>query len=285
MRELKEKVAVVTGAASGIGRALATRFAAEEMRVVLADVEAGALETVRAELAATGREVLAVRTDVSQADDVQQLAEAALAAFGKIHVVCNNAGVFSGGRSWQAPLSDYEWVLGVNQWGVIHGIRTFVPILLAQGEPAHIVNTASMAAVTSAPYAAAYYMSKHAVLTLSETLYHELALENCPIGVSVLCPELINTGIGHSQRNRPAHLERGALADDSGREMVEGALKEMVYTGLAPAEMAGRVVAAILENRFYILSQPGGRWRAACDERLEDIRLARNPTLSLSGGN
>ena len=285
MEELKGRVAVVTGAASGIGRALSERFAAEGMRVVLADVEAEALEVARSELAAAGHEVHAVRTDVSQADDVQRLAESALEAFGKIHVVCNNAGVFAGGRTWEAPLSDYEWVFGVNQWGVIHGVRTFVPILLAQGEPGHVVNTASMAGVTSAPLAGAYYMSKHAVLALSESLYHELAQEEAAVGVSVLCPELINTGIGRSERNRPHHLKRDETGAEPGREAVEGALRELITTGLDPSEMAERVVEAIREDRFYILSEKGGNWRQACEQRLEDIRLARNPVLHITGVN
>ncbi len=285
MQDLRGKVAVVTGAASGIGRALATRFAGEGMRVVLADVEQGPLDAACGELAAQGHDVCAVRTDVSRADEVQRLAAATLDAFGKVHVVCNNAGVFTGGRSWQAPLSDYEWVFGVNVWGVLHGLRAFVPILLAQGEPAHIVNTASMAGVTGAPMAAAYYMSKHAVVALSESLFHELALEKTPVGVSVLCPEMVSTGIARSERNRPAELGRGELEDDPGRDLVEGAIKELIYMGVPPSEIADRVLSAVLENRFWILSKEGGTWRASCDARLEDIRLGRNPTLSVTGAN
>jgi NAD(P)-dependent dehydrogenase (short-subunit alcohol dehydrogenase family) len=285
MQEFNGKVAVITGAASGIGFALAQRFASEGMKIVLADVENDALEHSRKELAAAGHEVLAVRTDVSQADDVQNLAEAALEAYGKVHVICNNAGVFAGGRSWECPVSDYEWVLGVNTWGVIHGIRSFVPILLRQGEPGHVVNTASMAGVTNAPLAGAYDMSKHAVVALSESLYHELSAEEAPVGVSILCPELINTGIGRSDRNRPAHLKREEGDENPARQLVEGAIRELVPTGLNPSEMADRVVNAIREDRFYILSKEGGTWRKACETRLEDVRLGRNPTLQISGGN
>ncbi len=285
MQELDGKVAVVTGAASGIGQALSRKFASEGMKVALADIEADALEVQRKELSADGHDVIAVRTDVSQADSVQGLAEATLEAFGKVHVVCNNAGVLAGGKSWQAPLSDYEWVFGVNQWGVVHGVRTFVPILIEQGEPAHIVNTASMAGVTNSPLAAPYYMSKHAVVALSETLYLELESEEAPIGVSVLCPELINTGIGRSERNRPAHLKRAQQDDDSGRALIESAMRQLIPTGLAPTEMADRVVEAIRDGRFYILSEEGGSWRQACETRLEDIRLGRNPTLNIAGGN
>ena len=284
MDHLEGSVAVVTGAASGIGRALSERFASEGMRVVLADIEADALEATRAELAGAGHEVLAVRTDVTQADSVQQLAERAVEAFGKVHVVCNNAGVFAGGRTWEAPLSDYEWVMGVNIMGVVHGLRSFVPLLLEHGEPGHVVNTASMAGVTSAPLAGVYYMSKHAVMALSESLYHEMVQAETQVGVSVLCPELIHTAIARSERNRPHHLKRDDRVDPQ-REVVEGAIRELIHTGLDPSVMADRVVDAMRENRFYILSEEGGSWRQACEERLEDIRLQRNPTLSITANN
>jgi NAD(P)-dependent dehydrogenase (short-subunit alcohol dehydrogenase family) len=285
MKELKGRVAVVTGAASGIGRALARRFADEGMRIVLADVEKEALDTVRDELLQAGHEVLAVQTDVSDAQSVEELARRTLDTFGEVHVLCNNAGVFAGGRTWESPLSDYGWVLGVNLWGVIHGIRTFVPILLEQGVPAHIVNTASMAGVTSSPYTAAYNISKHGVVALSESLYHELTMENAPIGVSILCPVVINTGISQSQRNRPSELDRGDVADDPGRELVEAAIRDAMPRGLDPSEMADRVLRAIVDNRLYILSAAGGSWRTACEKRHEDIRLERNPVLDISGEN
>lgn len=285
MQEFGGKVAVVTGAASGIGRALSQRLADEGMKIALADIEVDALEAARKELSAAGNEVIAVRTDVSQADSVQQLAEATLEAFGKVHVVCNNAGVLAGGKSWQCPLSDYEWVFGVNQWGVVHGIRTFIPIMIEQGEPGHIVNTASMAGMTNSPLAAAYYMSKHAVVALSETLYLELEAEEAPIGVTVLCPELVNTGIGRSERNRPLHLKRGELDADPGRDLIESAIRELLPTGLQPRVMAERVVQAIRDDRFYILSEEGGSWRRACETRLDDIRLGRNPTMQIPAGN
>src|SRR6185503_13260161 len=214
MQVVDGKVAVITGAASGIGRAMARVFGAAGMKVALADVEMGALREARRELAADGVEAAAFACDVSQADAVHKLAEDARAAFGGIHVVCNHTGVFCGGTSWGTPLSDYEWILNVNVWGVIHGIRTFVPILLEQGEPAHVINTASMAGLTTGPMTAAYFMSKHAVVALSESLYHELAArEGCPVGVSVVCPELVNTRIFHAERNRPPHLKRDAQED------------------------------------------------------------------------
>lgn len=285
MQELSGRVAVVTGAASGIGNALATRFAQEGMRVVLADVERDALTRACDELVASGAEALGVVTDVSQPDSVQALAEATLETYGKVHVVCNNAGVFAGGVSWESPLSDYEWVFGVNVWGVLHGIRTFVPILLQQGEPAHVVNTVSMAGLTTAPMGAAYFMSKHAALALSECLYHELSGQETPIGVSVLCPEIINTGIGRSERNRPPHLKRESEDIGPGTELIEGVLRETVASGLDPSVMAERVVDGIRNGRFYLLSEEGGTWRQSCETRLEDIRLARNPTLAMLANN
>jgi NAD(P)-dependent dehydrogenase (short-subunit alcohol dehydrogenase family) len=281
MKTFEGKVAVVTGAASGIGRALALRFGREGMKVVLADVESGALAQAKAELTQAGVESIAVKTDVMQADALHSLAEQTLDEFGAAHILCNNAGVFAGGLSWEAPLSDYEWVLGVNVWGVLHGIRAFVPIMLEQDTECHIVNTASMAAVTTSPLAAAYYMSKHAVLSLSETLYHELSQRGSKIGVSALCPELISTGIGKAQRNRPEHLQRkDGEGDTPETAAVEGAINAMIDAqGAPPERMAERVVEGIRDNRFYILSEPGDGWRTACNTRLEDIRSARNPSL------
>ncbi|HEY8153858.1 MAG TPA: SDR family NAD(P)-dependent oxidoreductase [Myxococcota bacterium] len=277
VKDFQGRVAVVTGAASGIGRALAARFAAEGMRLVLADVEPGALAAAARELEAGGCEVLAVETDVSRADQVEALARRTLAAFGAVHIVCNNAGVFTGGTSWEAPLADYEWVMGVNLWGVIHGIHSFVPILLAQGGEGHVVNTASMAAVTTMPYAGIYHMSKHAVLALSECLHHELVLRGSQVRVSALCPELVATHIDTAERNRPAHLRHEPPASPE-RELVQQAIAQGVAGGTPPAKIAERVLAAIREQRFYVLSEDA--WRRSAETRSEDIRLARNPTLA-----
>jgi len=279
MQDLRDKVAVVTGAASGIGRALAERFIAEGARVVLADIEQPALDMAVRELRAAPGDVLGVRTDVTRAEDVAALADATLDAFGAVHVVCNNAGVFAGGPAWECAVEDYEWVLGVNTWGVIHGVRTFVPILLEQGVEGHIVNTASMAAVTALPFASIYHMSKHAVLAYSECLYHELAMKGGKIGVSVLCPELVATGIAESGRNRPAHLTPSRPAGGSAeRELVERAIADRTAAGVPPALVAERVIRAIVGNQFYILSE--GRWRECCETRLDDVRVGRNPSLA-----
>jgi NAD(P)-dependent dehydrogenase (short-subunit alcohol dehydrogenase family) len=280
VEQLEGRVAVVTGAASGIGRALARRLGAEGMRVMLSDLDPGALEETRAELLDGGVECAAAVADVSQADAVAELAASTLAAFGGVHVVCNNAGVFAGGLSWEAPLSDYEWVFAVNVWGVIHGVRCFVPILLRQGEPGHVVNVASMAAVIAGPLSAAYFMSKHAVLALSESLYHELRMKQAPVGVSAVCPELISTRIGDSARNRPPHLKRAAGEPlPAETRLVEDALRGAVATGADPDVIARRTLDAIRADRFYVLAPEGNPWRSACHLRLDDVRAARNPTL------
>jgi NAD(P)-dependent dehydrogenase (short-subunit alcohol dehydrogenase family) len=280
MKDLAGKVAVVTGAASGIGRALARKFGEQQMKVVVADIESGPLEETAAELRAGGVESLGIRTDVSKADDVAALGEATLKEFGAVHVVCNNAGVLAAGLSWEATIEDYEWVIGVNLWGVIHGIRTFVPILLEQDTEGHIVNTASMAAVTTAAFTSVYYMTKHAVLSLSESLYHELTLRQAKIGVSALCPEAVATAIDRSERNRPPAL-RTSAKDTPEKEFVEQALRDQLEIATPPAVIADRVIDAIRENRFYVLSNDG--WRDACNVRLEDIRLGRNPTFAVPG--
>jgi len=289
MKYVEGKVAVVTGAASGIGRAMARVFGAAGMKVALADVEASALREARTALAADGVEAAAFVCDVSQADAVYKLAEDARAAFGGVHVVCNNAGVFCGGTTWGTSQNDYEWILKVNVWGVIHGIRTFVPILLEQDEPAHVVNTASMAGLTSGPMTAAYFMSKHAVVSLSESLYHELAArEGCPVGVSVVCPELVNTRIFHAERNRPPHLKRDAHEDLPDETVqVESAVSNVASLGVDPRVLAERTLAAVRERRFWVLPPEGDPWRVAARLRHQGIDDATNPVLGgpLSGGD
>ncbi|MBJ20978.1 MAG: SDR family NAD(P)-dependent oxidoreductase [bacterium] len=285
MKEFDGRVAVVTGAASGIGKALCERFAREGMKLVMADIEKGPLAEAAKEIEALGAEVLTVRTDVSQADDLSALAEATLERFGKVHVVCNNAGVFAGGRTWEAIGTDWEWVLGVNLYGVLHGIRAFVPILLEQNEPGHVVNTCSMAGLINTPFAGAYNVSKHAALSLTETLYHELNTLETPVGCSALCPELIRTGIGRSQRNRPEHLKRPEDAGTPEQEMVEAVIQTSIDGGIPPSVMADRVFEGIREDRFYLLAEEGKSWDQACRTRLDDIRLRRNPTLNAIAGS
>lgn len=285
LKDFKGKVAVVTGAASGIGKALCERAAREGMHVVMADVEQDMLRASSTDIEGLGAEVLAVRTDVSQPDDLSKLAEETLERFGKVHVLCNNAGVFAGGLTWDAIGTDWEWVMGVNVYGILHGIRAFVPTMLEQNEPAHVVNTCSMAGLINTPLSGAYNVSKHAALSLTETLYHELMMKQSPVGCSALCPELINTGIGRSDRNRPAHLKRPDGAGTPEQEMVENVIGQSVATGIPPSEMADRVFQGIQDDQFYLLADESTSWDAACKTRLEDIRLRRNPTQGAMTGN
>jgi len=284
LTEFEGRVAVVTGAASGIGRAMCEKFASLGMQIVMADVEAPRLEAAAREIAAGGAEVLPMRIDVSQADELSRLAEGTLDRFGKVHVVCNNAGVFAGGLTWEAIGTDWDWVLGVNLHGILHGIRAFVPIMLEQGEPAHVVNTCSMAGLINMPMSGAYNVSKHAALSLTETLYHELRMKQAPVGVSALCPELIRTSIGNSDRNRPAHLKRPEEEISDETTVAENAIRAVIDTGLDPSVMAERVYQGIKEDRFYLLADEGTSWEQACLARLEDIRLRRNPSSGVITG-
>jgi NAD(P)-dependent dehydrogenase (short-subunit alcohol dehydrogenase family) len=276
MKDFKRRVAVITGAASGIGRALAERCAREGMKVILADVEPGALAEVEAHLQASGGTALAVRADVSQAKDVAALAEKTIEAFGAVHLLCNNAGVATSGTVWESSLTDWEWVLGVNLWGVIHSVRIFVPIMLAQDTECHVVNTASMSGLISFPGGSVYAVSKHGVVTLSEALHHELAELGAKLKVSVLCPGLVQTQIVDCARNRP---ERLASRTPMGPVEAAGweTLRQQMQTGMPPAQVADAVFQAIREERFYILTHPEGKdWIRT---RMEDILQERNPTL------
>ena len=278
MRELREKTAVVTGAASGIGRALADAFASEGARVVMADVERGALDTAAAALRGRGAAVLAVPTDVSKAEQVQALADRAVAEFGRVDVVCNNAGVALSGPAWEHTLADWEWLLGVNLWGVVHGVRTFVPLMLKQGGEGHIVNTGSVSGLTSAPFMSVYNVSKHAVVTLSETLHKELETMGAQVKVSVLCPGFVDTRILESDRNRPAGLQNptSRTHDPTLQEMARAALA----IGMPPARVAAEVVDAIKHERFYVLTHP--EFAPRVRERMENILEGRNPAAAMS---
>jgi len=279
MESFSGKTAVVTGAASGIGFALAERFAREGMRVVLADIEEAALDSAVARLVDTGAEAIGVVTDVSKEVDVAALAERARSEFGGVHVACNNAGVFAGGLLWEESLADYRWLMDVNIWGVIHGIRTFIPIMLEQDTECHLVNTASMAALCAMPFAGIYHMTKHAVLALSESLHHELEVTSEKVKVSVLCPELIKTGIGTCERNRPTEYSKpGDIIESDARQLVLDSINEGIETAIDPSVMADRVIAAIRSDTFYILSEDG--WRETAHQRMDDIRTGQNPVLA-----
>jgi NAD(P)-dependent dehydrogenase (short-subunit alcohol dehydrogenase family) len=277
MKTFHDRVAVVTGAASGIGRAMAERFAAEGMKVVLADVEERALAEATKALAGRGAATLAVRTDVSRAADVEALARAAVERFGGVHVVCNNAGVAGDGiTAWEQSLESWQWVLGVNLWGVVHGIRTFVPLMLEQGGEGHVINTASMAGHLSMPFLSVYNATKFAVVTISECLHYELQMVGASIKVSVLCPGFVRTNIIDSERNRPPEL-----ADDARRSEAAQAfrmtVRGFVDSGTPPAEVAERVLEAIRAERFWIFPHP--EMLEAIRQRADGILAQENPTF------
>ena len=272
MKDLNGRVAVVTGAASGIGLAMAKRFAASGMSVVLADIEQSPLDSAAAEVVATGgAEVVPVRVDVSDAAAVEDLAEQTFARFGATHVLCNNAGVGGGGAQATLSVAEWNWVLGVNLHGVVHGIASFLPRMMASGEEGHVVNTASMAGHLAFSGMGPYNASKYAVVGISESLYHELA--GSPIGVSVLCPGWVNTRIGESSRNRPAGVpERVARPEDLARSEY---VASVLAAGLPPSAIANLVHDAVVNETFWIFSHP--EMLHGVRQRADDILAGRNP--------
>ncbi len=277
----RDQVAVVTGGASGIGLGLARRLAREGVRVVLADVEPSALDRAIDELGALGTEAIGVRSDVSNAESVEHLAAQAIDRFGGVDILCANAGVMQAlGPVWERPVEDFEWVFGVNLWGPIHCVRSFVPRMLAKGSPAHVVITASMSGLTVVPGNGAYQISKHGAVGLAETL--RLELEDEPVGVSVLCPGFVPTGILTSDRNRPDALRK---ADAPPQKPMAGGWTGDATEGLkaiarSPEDIAEQVLEAIRSDRFWILTHDNAHERVRA--RMEAIVQGRNPARDLS---
>jgi NAD(P)-dependent dehydrogenase (short-subunit alcohol dehydrogenase family) len=269
MEEFAGKTAVVTGAGSGMGKAFATRWGAEGMNVVIGDIQQDALDATVAELSASGTQALGLRCDVSSLADIEALADAAEKRFGPIHVACNNAGVegYLDGPIWQATAKDWEWTVGVNFWSVVNGVRTFVPRMLAHGEPAHVVNTCSMTSVVRATNM--YGITKHAVIALSEVLYSDLREAGAPIGVTALCPGTIATNLFHGSRNRPAGLtDDGGNISGQGKELRER-MHAVLAAGMPPSEVAAKLVTAIRGDGLYLLTDH--EWDEQIVARHEEI--------------
>ncbi len=280
MKNFSQRVAVITGAASGFGREFARVGAQLGMRLVLADVQKEALAETAAELEAACAEVITQICDVRKGEQVEALGRLAMTSFGAVHLVFNNAGVGAGGLVWESTQADWEWVLGVNLWGVIHGVRVFTPLMLASAKDdpsyeGHIVNTASMAGLLNPPTMGVYNVSKHAVVSLTESLYHDLSLVEAPIGASVLCPYFVQTGISQSHRHRPDDVQ-AAAAPTVSQQVSQAVLEKAVASGkVSAAEVAQRTFDAIREQQFYIYSHPAALGNV--QRRMEDIVMGRNP--------
>jgi NAD(P)-dependent dehydrogenase (short-subunit alcohol dehydrogenase family) len=274
VQDLKDRVAVITGAASGIGRAMAQRCAAEGMRLVLADVEPAPLLQFTEELRAKRVDAISERVDVSKPEDLERLATKAYDEFGAAHLLCNNAGVFPPGAPvWREPADTWHWVLNVNFFGVLYGVQAFVPRMLKAGHEAHIVNTASLAGLTTRPLMSAYNVSKHSVVALSECLYAEMQLTTEKIHVSVLCPAWAKTRLAESARNKP----EGVVADPSASFGFYSTLKHVVEQGARPEEIVDAMIEAIRANQFWILTHP--QFDGSIRERFESMLSRTNPSV------
>ena len=277
MKEFKDRVAVVTGAASGIGRGMVENFVDAEMKVVLADIDEERLNNTVQSFRDSGANVFGVTTDVSQAEQIETLAQKTLDTFGAVHVLCNNAGVGYGARSsWEVPLEGWKWVLGVNLMGVIHGIHTFMPIMLEQNTEAHIVNTASLAGLLMNLIGIPYGVSKHGVVALSESIHLELKMRGFKVGISVLCPGNVNTDIlNSSQQNRPDSVPPPPDLTEQ-EALFLRAYEIWLERGLDPKEVGRQVLDAIREERFYVITHD---FNSYIEQRMRNVLDRKNPEL------
>jgi NAD(P)-dependent dehydrogenase (short-subunit alcohol dehydrogenase family) len=276
MKEFKGRIAVITGAGSGFGREFARVGAARGMRLALADIQADALDETAAGLRGNGADMMTAVLDVSDAAEMDRFADDVFSRFGKTHLLFNNAGVGSGGLIWENTVRDWQWVLGVNLWGVIHGVRCFVPRMLKGGDEGHIINTASVAGLISAQTMGVYNVSKHGVVTLSETLFQDLQIAGAKLGVTVLCPAFVNTGIKDAGRNRPRALQNKAPPTPSQVLAEEQSRKAVTSGRITPEAVAEQTFAAIEENKFYCLTHP--KIMGAVELRMQDILQGRPPS-------
>ena len=284
MKQIEDRVAVVTGAGSGIGKALAMGFAHQKAKVVLADVQEDALEAAVNDVRATGAQAIGVLTDVTDSDSVARLSSLTLERFGEVHILCNNAGVGGGGFIKNQQLVDWKWVIDVSLWGVIHGIHHFLPHLI-KAEESHVMSTASVAGLMAVPGLAPYNAAKYGVVAIMETLHHEMERDpDSDVGVSVLCPGTVRTNIATAQRNRPDELKRNkknvdvaaTRAPEEARKR-NAAIAAMLEGGMNPDDVAGKVIDAMLDNQFWILSHP--EHLEEINHRNQQLANLENPTL------
>lgn len=277
MIEFKDKVAVITGAASGIGLAIAKRCAKEGMKVVLADIEEASLVEAEEELKSFKTDLLSVICDVSKEKDIQLLSKKAMETFGKIDLLFNNAGVSTGSLLWENSIEDWKWVLSVNLFGVINSIKTFVPIMFKQNNECHIINTSSIAGLTAAPGNSIYGVSKHGIVNISETLYYELKLAKSNIDVSVVCPSFVKTRLIDAERNRPKEFKVSESIQSPQKQMINKTLNEGVLNGMSPEIVVEKMFEGIKTKKFYVFTDDD--CKLMIKQRMEDILNENNPTI------
>ncbi|MCG8685677.1 MAG: SDR family NAD(P)-dependent oxidoreductase [Desulfobacterales bacterium] len=279
MQDFKNKVAVITGGASGIGLGLAEHCVDLGMKIVLADIEEAALFSATEKLKSNGHVALPILTDVSKLEDVSMLAVKTIEHFNRVDLLFNNAGVASGASIWENTAKDCEWVIGVNLLGVIHCIRKFVPIMLKQNNPCHIVNTSSVTGISTYHPSSLYHLTKHGILALSEQIYHELKMKGAKVNISVLCPGFVNTKILDAERNRPAHYKNDMsnIQKQSETDEIEQTFRKMIEEGMSPAQVAQITFEAVRKEQFYIFTHPDEIGLARL--RLKNILEMNNPVL------